>query len=227
MSKISDAARQLVERHQAITEPSQFRLLNLDWDLLPGVYAPNLTQSAALYVEWLPYPRGGSFCEIGCGTGYISVLAALRGCAQVAALDVNPAAVDNARRNAKRHEVTDRMRVLQSDMFDALEPEACFDLIFWNSNFVAVDVSEIPTTDLDRAFFDPGYAAHRRFLAAAHKHLAPGGILLLGFTDLGDTAQLSELAKENGWEPSLIRGVHCNTDTGRIHYQLIRLDSIH
>ena len=39
------------------------------------------------------------------------VLTALRGCAEVAAIDMSRAAADNTRRNAERHGVADRVRV--------------------------------------------------------------------------------------------------------------------
>ncbi|MCA1674388.1 MAG: 50S ribosomal protein L11 methyltransferase, partial [Actinobacteria bacterium] len=45
--------------------------------------------------------------EMGCGAGVAWVLAAQHGCDRVVALDINPAAVENTRRNAARYGVTD------------------------------------------------------------------------------------------------------------------------
>ncbi|GGS61021.1 methyltransferase [Planobispora rosea] len=214
---MQELAYTLLTRHREITTPRTFQLLGMEWDLLPGVYAPHLSQSSALYAEWLPYPVHGSFCEVGSGTGYISVLAALRGCASVTALDISEAAVENTRRNAERHRVDSVVRVARGDMFEPLTGEDRFDVIYWNSNFVEGE----PADALERAFFDPGYAAHAAFFRGASAHLEPGGRLLLGFTDLGDERRVHALAAEHGWRPALLRAAKCGTENGHIEYRLL------
>jgi release factor glutamine methyltransferase len=141
---------------------------------------------------------GGSFLEVGSGTGVTAVTAARAGCAAVTALDIGAAAVENTRRNAIRHGVADRVRVLRSDLFDALGPDERFDLIYWNSNFVEMKADFVNSTDLHHAFFDPGYQAHTRYLQQAPAHLTEGGRLLLGFSDLGNLPRLTELSAEQG-----------------------------
>lgn len=209
------AALNLLARHRDILRPQTFRLLGQEWDLLPGVYAPHLSQSSALYAEWIPYPLHGSFCEVGSGTGYIAVTAAQRGCAEVTALDVSQAAADNTRLNAERQGVG--VRVLCGDMFEPLSSEDRFDVIYWNSNFVEGEA----TGDLEQAFFDPGYAAHSAFFRDAAAHLHPGGRLLLGFTDLGNQELLNEVSAAHGWKPSLLRAAKCAAGEGFIEYQLL------
>ncbi|WP_434740117.1 methyltransferase domain-containing protein [Micromonospora sp. SH-82] len=215
--------RRLRQRHTDIVEPQTFRLLGQEWDLLPGVYAPNLTPSAALYAEWLPYPVDGAFCEVGCGTGYISVLAAQRGCARVTALDISPAAVDNTRRNADRHAVAGQVTARCGDVFEPLDAGDRYDLVFWNSNFVDVELPESPDAMLDRAFADPGYTTHDTFLRTVAAHLAPGGRVMLGFTDLGDTGLLTRLAAAHGWRLEPRRRAVGEYPDGELRYELIEL----
>ncbi len=218
----ASAAADLVRAHRGIEQPTTFRLLGREWDLLPGVYAPGLTPSAALYAEWLPYPAGGSFCEVGSGTGYLAVTAALRGCARVTALDVAATAVENTRRNAARHGVGERVTVYQGDLFAPLTAEDTYDVVFWNSNFV--DAEPVGDDDgLDRAVFDPGYASHRTFLETAAAHLAPGGRLLLGFCDLGHRDLLERLARETGWVVVPARTARSTTPTGSVTFELLGL----
>jgi release factor glutamine methyltransferase len=217
------AMSDFIERHRAIHSATTFRLLGREWDLLPGVFAPHLTQSAALYAEWLPYPVGGSFCEIGSGTGYLSVLAALHGCAEVTATDLNPVAVENSRRNAERHGVADRVEVHCGDLFSAIPGDRRFDVIFWNSNFIETDQPAPAEDPLHPALFDEGYRAHEGYLAGARAHLNPGGQLLLGFTDLGNAERLAELAERHSWRIQLRRAVRCATPDGDVHYQLLHL----
>ncbi len=217
------SAAELLRRHGDIVEPGRFELLGRTWDVLPGVYAPNLTHSAALYAEWVPYPLGGRFCDLGCGTGYIAVTAAQRGCARVTASDVSPEAAENTRLNVARHDVADRVEVRCGDMFEPFAEEDRYDVIFWNSNFVEAPSRPDTQSPLERAFFDPGYAAHEACLRAAHEHLAPNGRLLLGFSDLGDSERLADLAKRYGWTWQPARSVTVDAPEGTIQYQLIDL----
>jgi release factor glutamine methyltransferase len=190
-------ARVLLTKHHQIDEPATFSMLDREWDLLPGVFAPIFTGASSLFAQWVPYPIGGSFLEVGSGTGLIAVTAALAGCASVTAIDISAEAVRNTARNAHRHGVADRVRTLVSDVFDALPGER-FDMIFWNSNFIEVPADFACTTPLERSVFDPDYATHRRYLAQAGDHLRPGGRLLLGFSSMGSLDRLAGLASELG-----------------------------
>jgi release factor glutamine methyltransferase len=178
--------------------PTEFELLGLTWDLMEGVFAPVFTSSTELYSIWMPYPVGGAFLEVGCGAGVTAVLAALRGCSSVTALDISPAAVANARSNAERHGVTDRLRVLQSNMFAGLVADARFDVIFWNSSYAEAPADFVYETELHHAFFDAGYRSHRAYLEGARRHLNDGGRLLLGFGDVGNRQLLDGFAEQAG-----------------------------
>ncbi|MEV0278835.1 methyltransferase [Streptomyces sp. NPDC050610] len=202
-----ERSRELLRRHQEHTtrEPHTFTALRKKWDVFPGVFSPEFTPVTAMFTTWLPYPPDGAFLEVGSGTGVTAVWAALQGCRRVVALDINPAAVENTRANACRHDVSDRVTVLHSDLFDALPPDVVFDVIFWNSNYVEPPADFSLDTMLHHAFFDPGYAAHRRFLAEAPAHLAPDGRLLLGFSDVGNHELLRQLCDTYGLTLSTLR----------------------
>lgn len=207
-----------------VTEPTTFRLLDREWDLLPGVFAPTYCVSTGFFTESVPFPVGGSFLEVGCGSGVTAVTAAARGCARVAATDISATAVENTRLNAARHGLADRIELHHGDMFDGLGPGDRFDLIFWNSPFIDAvpggqhdDLRE----QLGQAVFDPGYRAHRRYLTEAGGRLTAKGRLLLGFSDLGDHDTLRRLGADAGYRISVLR-----TSAGLargVDYQLLEL----
>ncbi|WP_225805144.1 class I SAM-dependent methyltransferase [Streptomyces sp. NK15101] len=179
-------------------------------------------------------PWRGSFLEVGCGTGVIAVSAALAGCDRVTALDISEQAVRNTRMNAERHGVADRVKVVHSDLFDGLAAGGTgegaaggtgggtgddvgggtgddvggerFDTVYWHSNFVLAPSAYRYETMHERAYVDPGYRAHRRFLAEAPSYLADGGRILLHFSDRGDLASLHAIADECGRELRALRG---------------------
>jgi release factor glutamine methyltransferase len=205
--------RALHRRHLEHEEPREFELLGRRWTLLPGVFAPFSTPVTELFSGT---PLRGRFLEMGCGAGVASVTAALAGC-DTTALDIAASAVENTQLNARRHGV--RLDVRQSDLFAALAPEETFDLIYFNTNFALPPADHLNLTDLDHAFFDPGYATHARFLGEAFTHATPGGRVLLGFSDLGSWPQLRAACRAAGLEPDIVRSRRCDG----IEFQLVEL----
>jgi release factor glutamine methyltransferase len=143
VSDIQDYMRSLERSHAALRKvdhPMTFSLHQREWDMLPGVFSPVCSPTTAVAMELLELddpammPHTGSFLEIGCGAGLIAVSSALAGCDRVVASDINSAALSNTALNVERHGVADRVRVLRSDLFDALDPHERFDTIFWSSN---------------------------------------------------------------------------------------------
>lgn len=218
-----ERASALLRRHVEDQRPARFRLLDREWELLDGVFSPTFTPVTELFSSWLPYPVGGTFLEVGSGTGVTAVVAALSGCRAVTALDISAAAVDNTRRNVALHGVGDRVRVLRSDLFSALRPEERFDLIYWNSNFAEPPDGFVNSTELHHAFFDPQYRTHRAFVAQAPGFLAPGGRLMLGFASIGNGRLLARACAAAGLEPTLVRSRRRDLGDITVEFQLLEL----
>lgn len=209
-----------------VTEPTTFELHERVWDLLPGVFAPTYCVSTGFFTESIPFPAGGSFLEVGAGTGVTAVMAAVNGCASVTATDVNDVAVRNTALNAARHGLSGRVDARRADVFDGLAPEQRFDLIFWNSPFIDPGTDVRPAHDdrcerLNQAVFDPGYQAHERYLTGARARLTAGGRVLLGFSSLGDHDALRRLAASAGYRIEVLR-TSADLVPG-VEYQLLEL----
>ncbi|MFE0019535.1 methyltransferase [Amycolatopsis sp. NPDC059021] len=211
-------------RHNAEDPDRQgsFTLFEKEWVLLDGVFSPAVTPATRIFTSWLPYPADGRFLEIGPGAGVTAVTAAHSGCASVTAVDISRAAVENTRRNAELHGVAGIVTARHGDLFDALDESDRFDLIFWNSNFVETAPDAVNETELHHAFYDPGFRAHRRFLAEAPGRLAPAGRLLLGFSDIGSWKSLRSLCSELGLAIEVLRTERLDLDDP-VSLQLLEL----
>lgn len=181
-------------------DDKNFELLDREWEKHGAVFCnPKHMRPVVFFTSSLPFRAGASFLEMGCGVGVTAVMAALGGCDPVTALDINPAAVHNAEANARRHGVSDRVRALHSDLFDAVGPEEKFDIIYWNSPYVEAPTGTVIKTFDEYACIDPGYAMHRTFLHAAPRHLTEQGRLFLGFSAAsGNLEQVQKFAGEVG-----------------------------
>jgi release factor glutamine methyltransferase len=197
--------RQVLEMTH-LRDTKTLELFHLEWEKHGEVFgSADPRGPAAYFTSCLPYREGTGFLEMGCGIGVTAVMAALRGCNPVTALDINPAAVRNTKANARRHGVGDQVRAMRSDLFEALDPNERFDLIYWNSPFFEAPADALKTFD-EYALFDPEYSMHRTFLHTALDHLTEQGRIFLGFsTAVGNLPLLQEIADEAGLLTTIYR----------------------
>jgi methylase of polypeptide subunit release factors len=202
---------------------SEFECGGRRFSVLPDVFPPTHFNSTGIFARSIDYVAGRSFFELGCGTGVIAITAALAACQPVVASDISESAVRNAKLNVARHALDHRVSVRQGDLFEVLAENERFDTIFWNSNFVHVPDDYVFARDYYRAFCDPGYRTHSRFLREAPRHLAPGGRLLLGFSSQGDDSALDTLFREHGYRSTTLVSTH-GTGPNAHRYDVVRLE---
>jgi release factor glutamine methyltransferase len=142
---LSDASRlrEFTER-RAGGEPLQYVLghqdfYDLEFEVAPGVLIPR--PETEILVEKTLSLIGQSkeplICDVGTGSGCIIIsLLHDRPGAKGVALDISPAALNIAKRNADRLEVSNRLELRQSDCFAAVTPNERFDFIVANPPYV-------------------------------------------------------------------------------------------
>jgi release factor glutamine methyltransferase len=144
-----------------------------------------------------------SFCEVGIGSGCIavSILHHARN-SRATGLDVSMEAIRVAERNAVRHGVTDRLRVLRSDVFESLGDDR-FRLIVSNPPYISVQQMaslqpEVRDYEPRSALTDErdGLSIIRRIITEAPRHLNRRGFLLIeiGFDQSDQVASLFDPA---------------------------------
>jgi release factor glutamine methyltransferase len=153
-------------------------------------------------------------CDVGTGTGCIPI-AVLHKCAgaQALGLDISLPALQVAARNAARHGVRERISLLASDCFAALDPAAArFSMIVSNPPYIAEDAlaglqREVRDHEPRAALTPGGYGLRiiRRLIEDAPRYLSTGGHLLMeiGFDQHEAVSSLIESQKV--WE---LLGIH-------------------
>lgn len=162
---------------------------SIDVSEAPEVYAPSDDSFLLLKnVEVLP---GRSFLEIGCGTGLVALHAAKNG-AIVTATDINPYAIECARRNAARNDL--RMTVILTDLFEKVVGN--YDVIAFNPPYLPEETTS--TSWIERSWTGgrEGSEVSVRFMDSAWKHLAPGGRIYLILSSLGGLTTVLKSSKE-------------------------------
>ncbi|HEV7861027.1 MAG TPA: peptide chain release factor N(5)-glutamine methyltransferase [Pyrinomonadaceae bacterium] len=190
-----------VER-RAAGEPLQYitgrqEFFSLDFEVTPDVLIPRpetelLVETALRLLDEGQAGEGlakeALVCDVGTGSGCIPVAVLHeRGNVRAVGLDISPAALSVAARNAARHDVLERLSLIASDCFDALdERHARFDLIVSNPPYVAAAALEGLQREVrdhePRVALTPGpdgLTIIRRLLTDSTRFLKRGGHLLI------------------------------------------------
>lgn len=210
--------RRAIER-RAGGEPLQYIVgvqdfFGREFCVTPDVLIPRpeteLLVEAALEVVGETAP---SICDVGAGSGCIAItLLCEIGEASAVAVDISSNAIEIARQNARKLEVSDRIRFVISDCFESLNPdEYQFDLIVSNPPYVTG--SAIAGLQREVRDHEPlialspggdGLAVIRRLLLESPPFLKPGGHMLMeiGF----DQAEaVTNLVDQTVWDLLEIR----------------------
>lgn len=99
--------------------------------------------------------------ELGCGTGWLSLLFAEAGVTNVVGMDFSPDQIDRAQRQARDRGLDGRVRFVVADP-ETIAPERTFDAVVMHAFLHHLSSSEI-----------------RAALAEASRHMTPGGRLVL------------------------------------------------
>lgn len=98
--------------------PYKTKVLGKEFFVLKNVFSPKHYAETAFYTQHVVdlLKPGEAYLDLGCGAGVTTVMAALKG-VKVTSLDINPAAVENTKKNAELHGVQGQVRVLESDVY--------------------------------------------------------------------------------------------------------------
>jgi release factor glutamine methyltransferase len=182
---------------------------SLEFEVGPDVLVPRpdtewLVSECLTLTKALAAPR---VLDVGTGSGCLAIAVATRHkAAVVTAIELSSAALAVARRNAERHDLGERIRFLQGDLFAPLASDERFEVILSNPPY-------IPTADLQGLAVevrdhDPrlaldggadGFAVIDRLIAGAAAHLTAGGHLLfeIGYNQEEEARRRLEQA---GWK---------------------------
>lgn len=137
------------------------------------------------FQPWLEDREPRRILDLGTGSGAIAVACALAfPDAEVVATDVSDDALAVARRNAERHKVSERVRLVNSDLYAGLAGET-FDLIVSNPPYVCADELAGLADEYQRepriAFSGggDGLTLVETLLFETPAHLREGGLLVL------------------------------------------------
>ncbi len=157
---------------------------------LNTVFSPMVFEDSFWFADNLPFKQNGSFLEIGCGTGLISIVAVQKGCNKVLATDLNPDAVKNTKLNVTLFNFEKVISTQVSNVFQTIGSNFLnkFSLIFWNTPFIYTQNQNLD--NLEKSVFDYDYKAISEYIENVKLYLEPNGKCFLGFSSSSGNIEL-------------------------------------
>lgn len=163
-------------------------------ELWPEVFVPTATSECL--AEVANVQPGDVVIDLGCGSGFFSVLAAKRGAARVYAVDLMPQAVALTRRNAQHNGVASRVHAVAGSLFEPLANVRA-DVVINDVSGIAEEIARatpwypatIPSGGPD------GAGPTVQMLEQVSRHLRPRGRLVFPVLSLANEQRILESAQ--------------------------------
>lgn len=147
------------------------------------------------FEPWIEEDQVLNILDLCTGSGCIAIACAYAfPDAQVDAVELSDEALDVAKINLQKHELSDQLRLFKSDLFDDL-PDAKYDVIVSNPPYVAIqEWKELPAEyhkepELGFTGGESGLDLVLRILVDVSKFLAENGILIVEVGSSAETLQ--------------------------------------
>ncbi len=187
-------ARRIAERCPLAYLTGMARFCDLDFIVSPDVLIPRSPLAEMIreqFSPWLDLSQGGKVLDLCTGGACIAVAMAMSMPEIIVdAVDVSAVALKVAAQNTERHAVTDRVSLIQSDLFSALG-DTRYDLVVSNPPYVSVGVFEALPAEYQAepavglVCGEDGLDIVLKILDASPQYLKPQGILIV---EVGESA---------------------------------------
>jgi release factor glutamine methyltransferase len=183
---------------------------SLELEVTPAVLIPR-PDSESLVDDCLRLAKemaAPTVLDIGTGSGNLVVAVARqhRG-AKLTAIDISSEALAVASRNAATHDVADRIRFLQGDLFAPLAEAERFDFVLSNPPYIPH--GDLATLARGVRDYEPhlaldggpdGFNVFERLIDRARNHLVPGGYLIVEIGSPQEEPARKRILSTSGYE---------------------------
>lgn len=154
------------------------------------VYDP--AEDSYLLAENLGASKDDIVLDIGTGTG-IQALTAAQRAKKVLAVDINPYALETAKKNAEINKIKN-IEFRESNLFEKIKSIEKFNLIIFNPPYIPSDEKDL----LGRAWAggEKGRETIDKFIEQAPHHLLPGGRIMLLLSSINEPDEVIKKLEE-------------------------------
>ncbi len=192
LKNIEDRNKRLISNLSKTTESKVVSFDDYELLVNPGVFDPSLGEGSQIMAKIKYLFVGENVLEIGTGSGALSILAA-ENVEKVLATDISQDAIECAKENILKYNLTNIIELRKGNLFDAIKKYEKFEIILFNPPFL----NGVPNSNLEHSYYDQDYKTLERFFFEASNYLKPNGVIYLCFGSVGDVGYLNYLIKVN------------------------------
>ncbi|MFA5141697.1 MAG: HemK2/MTQ2 family protein methyltransferase [Candidatus Woesearchaeota archaeon] len=159
------------------------------------IYEPR--EDSLLVQESIKRYARGSILDMGTGSGILA-REAFNYSKEVTAVDINPEALDHAKKNSDK-----KIIFKQSDLFQNVKEK--YQLIIFNPPYLPEDKAEDRESSLITSGGKHGYELIEKFMASVNDHLEDDGKILLVFSSLTNKDMVDEIISKNLFDFTLLQ----------------------
>jgi release factor glutamine methyltransferase len=211
--KIRDHQEAFLDKAKARKIPLTYTINDITIIVNPSVFPP--ATDTKLLVENIHAKVGERILDLTTGSGLFAIKAGLQGATGLA-IDINPAAVNNANQNFKKYNV--QMKAIEGNLFEKV-PDEQFDQIFANGPFFEGEIND----PLDYACYG-AQSFIKNLLLGIRKYLKKKGKLLIVMSSWSDLKYFQGEVRSNKLIATLIATK--NSDDNERSYNLYKVESL-
>lgn len=187
-------------------------VLGMRFEVSEDVFNPRYYFTSEFMARHLCVRTDDDVLDMGTGSGIQAIVAGQRA-GRVVAIDINPEAVDCARRNVRLNGLEEKITVIQGDLFEPLINGERFDIIIFTPPYM----EGIPRTNLELALYDHKKGIVKRFFNKAGDYLKKGGYVQMLYSSIAEPSKTMEIIRGLGWNYNLIAKKGTLTETFMIY----------
>jgi HemK-related putative methylase len=179
--------------------PHKVEVLGKTYEISEAVFNPGYYYTSKFMSRHIKVTPEDIVLDMGTGSG-IQAITAGEIASKVIATDINPEAVQFARKNVIANELDSIVSVIEGDLFSPLDRRQMFSVILFTPPYMQGK----PKTYFDHALFDSDNELIRRFFTEAKMHLKAGGYVQMVYSSIAEPERILKISQQLGWTHHLI-----------------------
>jgi release factor glutamine methyltransferase len=179
--------------------PRRVHVLGNTYHISEKVFNPKYYYTSKFMARHIDVQPDDTVLDMGTGSG-IQAVTAGKTARSVLAVDINPEAVQYAARNVEHNGLSNRITVLEGDLFTSTGKDRKFSVILFTPPYM----QGRPECHFDHALYDFDNQMVKRFFSEAREFIAPNGYVQMVYSSIADPENVLEISREYGWRHDLI-----------------------